>query len=170
MIINIICETVFRGRLGWRRQLNIERKNCQTRRFCPLWPLSDCSVSSQFKERTSDHISKGNRIRTQTCKQHTRWHAYIWTNTPHLPRDPFGHGLSTVSPFKVGGHWTPRATRPSHPPTWPGPPGAKGTRKGGRGVRGIMAVIGRWSKGPLLMTPIGWEADGRTGVKATVAV
>lgn len=33
-----------------------------------------------------------------------------------------------------------------------------------------MAVIGRWSKGPLLMTPIGWEADGRTGVRATVAV
>ena len=88
----------------------------------------------------------------------------------HLPRDPFGQGLSTVSPFRVGGHWTPRATRPSHPPTWPGPPGAMGTRRGGRGVSGTMAVIGRWSKGPLLMTPIGCEADGRTGVRATVAV
>lgn len=68
----------------------------------------------------------------------------------HLPSDPLGHGLSTVSPLWVAGHCTPRATLASHT-SISGPWG--GTRKGLR-VTGTVAVIGRRS-GALLMAPIG---------------
>lgn len=137
--------------------------------FLSIWrPVQREDIWLHFKGKRDTH--------THTCKYdtHTRLNTQTGMTTPahvpHIPSDPLGQGLSTVSPFRVGGHWTPRATRPSHPPTWPGPPGAMGTRRGGRGVRGTIAVIGLWSNGPRLMTPTGWEADGRTGVNATVAV
>lgn len=71
------------------------------------------------------------------------------------PRDPLGHGRSTVSPLCVVGHWTPRTSLASQ--TWgSGPWGGRG----GRRVTGTVAVIGRRS-GCLLMEPIGREVGDR---------
>lgn len=73
------------------------------------------------------------------------------------PKDPLGHGRSTVSPRCVVGHWTPRTSFVSQncgSEPWGG--------WGGRRVTGTVAVIGRRS-GFLLMEPIGREvgASGR---------
>lgn len=71
------------------------------------------------------------------------------------PRDPLGHGRSTVSPRCVLGHWTPRSildsqTRDSGP--WAG--------CGGRRVTGTVAVMGLRS-GCLLMEPMGRKVGGK---------
>lgn len=57
------------------------------------------------------------RTHTHTHKHAYETHTLACPHLPHLPKDPLGQGLSTVSPFRVGGHCTPRATRLSHPPT-----------------------------------------------------
>lgn len=75
------------------------------------------------------------------------------------PRDPFGHGRSTVSPLCVVGHWIPRTSRASQ--TFTSPPAAGGGGGCGRRVTGTVAVIGRRS-GCLLMEPMGREV-GATG-------
>lgn len=71
------------------------------------------------------------------------------------PRDPLGHGRSTVSPLWVVGHWTPRTSLDSQ---------TCGSRslggRGGRRVTGTVAVIGRRS-GCLLIEPIGREVGAR---------
>lgn len=77
---------------------------------------------------------------------------------PYLPSDPLGHGLSTVSPRWVGGHWTPRVTRPSHM-------GVRGPcgRRGGLTVTGTVAVMGR-PAGALFIAPTGWKVTDGTEV------
>lgn len=74
------------------------------------------------------------------------------------PRDPLGHGRSTVSPFCVVGHRIPRMSLASQTLV-----SGSGGRGGGCGrrVTGTVAVMGRRS-GCLLMEPMGREV-GATG-------
>lgn len=79
---------------------------------------------------------------------------FSWSRKkPHRlsPKDPLGHGRSTVSPRWVMGHWIPRTSLASQKCR----SGLCGGR-GGRRVTGTVAVIGRRS-GCLLMEPIGRE-------------
>lgn len=75
------------------------------------------------------------------------------------PRDPLGHGRSTVSPLCVVGQRIPRTSLASHTLASPSPAGGRGGA--GRRVTGTVAVIGRRS-GCLLMEPMGREV-GPTG-------
>ena len=101
---------------------------------------------------------------THTQGEHT-WKTCLFVSSsgknahmqPSSPRDPLGHGRSTVSPLCVVGQSTPRTRLASH--TWGSGPWGGGW--GGWWVTGTVAVIGRRS-GCLLMEPIGREV-GATG-------
>lgn len=85
------------------------------------------------------------------------------------PRDPLGHGRSTVSPFCVVGQRIPRTSLASQ--TLASASGAGGRGGCGRRVTGTVAVMGRRS-GCLLMELMGREveASGRAVVGLEVEV
>lgn len=140
--------------------------------FTVIIPLQ---LTAYLNEETYQEIVWKAIFPTHSWLKHTHWIVYfitdsfvLWPHTwppetpvntsPYWPSDPLGHGLSTASPRWVGGHWTPRVTRPSHT-------GVRGPcgRRGGLTVTGTVAVMGR-PAGALFIAPTGWKVTDGTEV------